>query len=42
MAPILAFSGISIPMNTAFALVTCRMLRDPVDSPKPMEAKIAS
>jgi hypothetical protein len=42
MAPILAFSGISIPMNMVFALVTGRMLRDPVGSPKPMEAKIAS
>jgi len=42
MAPILAFSGISIPMNMVFALVTGRMLRDLVDRPKPMEAKITS
>ena len=33
LAPILAFSGISIPMNMVFALVTARTLRDPVDSP---------
>jgi BASS family bile acid:Na+ symporter len=32
LAPILAFSGISIPMNMVFALVSGRMLRDPLES----------
>ena len=32
IAPIMAFSGISIPMNMVFALVTGKMLRDPPDS----------
>ncbi len=36
--PILAFSGIMIPMNMVFALVTGRMLREPTDSAKPVEA----
>jgi predicted Na+-dependent transporter len=31
LAPILAFSGIAIPMNMVFALVTARALRDPGD-----------
>jgi bile acid:Na+ symporter, BASS family len=35
LAPILAFSGISIPMNMVFALVTARTLRDPGDNAKP-------
>ena len=38
LAPILAFSGISIPMNMVFALVTARTLRDPADNAK-REAK---
>ena len=43
LAPILAFSGISIPMNMVFALVTARTLRDPVDSVRPAaQAKSAS
>jgi BASS family bile acid:Na+ symporter len=42
LAPILAFSGISIPMNMVFALVTARTLRDPVDSPTSAQAKSAS
>jgi BASS family bile acid:Na+ symporter len=33
LAPILAFSGISIPMNMVFALVTARTLHDPIASP---------
>src|SRR4030095_2779707 len=33
LAPILAFSGISIPMNMVFALVTARALHDPIASP---------
>ena len=32
IAPIMAFSGISIPMNMVFALITGKMLRDPPDS----------
>ena len=32
LAPILAFSGISIPMNMVFAFAAARMLRDPADS----------
>ncbi|MGH7795241.1 MAG: bile acid:sodium symporter family protein [Candidatus Binatia bacterium] len=32
IAPIMAFSGISIPMNMVFALVTGKMLRDPPGS----------
>jgi BASS family bile acid:Na+ symporter len=36
LAPILAFSGISIPMNMLFALVTARTLRDSEDSSKPV------
>ena len=31
VAPILAFSGISIPMNMVFAIVTARYARDPVE-----------
>jgi len=38
VAPILAFSGISIPMNMLFALITGRTLRDPEASAKPVEA----
>jgi BASS family bile acid:Na+ symporter len=38
MLPILAFSGISIPMNMLFALVTSRMQRDPADDATPVEA----
>jgi BASS family bile acid:Na+ symporter len=38
MLPILAFSGISIPMNMLFALVTGRMQRDPADDATPVEA----
>jgi len=36
--PILAFSGLMIPMNMVFALVTGRMLREPTNSAKPVEA----
>jgi BASS family bile acid:Na+ symporter len=36
--PILAFSGISIPMNMLFALITGRMLRDTEVSTRPVEA----
>jgi len=36
--PILAFGGIMIPMNMVFALVTGRMLREPANSAKPLEA----
>ena len=32
IAPIMAFSGISIPMNMVFALITGKMLRNPPDS----------
>jgi bile acid:Na+ symporter, BASS family len=32
--PMLAFSGIMIPMNMVFALVIGRMLRDPIDTQK--------
>ena len=39
MAPILAFSGISIPMNMVFALVTAKTLRDPADNTNPVGAK---
>jgi|SRR5262245_5716910 len=42
LSPVLAFSGISIPMNMVFALVTARTLRDPADGAKPVEAKVAS
>jgi BASS family bile acid:Na+ symporter len=35
--PILAFSGIMIPMNMVFALVTGRALRDPVESARPIK-----
>jgi BASS family bile acid:Na+ symporter len=38
IAPILAFSGISIPMNMLFALITGRMLRDTEASTRPVEA----
>jgi BASS family bile acid:Na+ symporter len=38
MVPILAFSGISIPMNMLFALITGRMLRDTEVSARPVEA----
>jgi BASS family bile acid:Na+ symporter len=38
MLPIMAFSGISIPMNMVFALVTGRTLRDPADGARPVEA----
>lgn len=38
VAPILAFSGISIPMNMLFALITGRTLRDTEASVKPVEA----
>jgi hypothetical protein len=30
--PILAFSGLMIPMNMVFALVTGRVLRDPIET----------
>jgi BASS family bile acid:Na+ symporter len=30
--PMLAFSGIMIPMNMVFALVTGRVLRDPIET----------
>lgn len=36
IAPIMAFSGISIPMNMVFALVTGKMLRDPADVARPV------
>jgi BASS family bile acid:Na+ symporter len=32
IAPIMAFSGISIPMNMVFALATAKMLRDPAEN----------
>jgi bile acid:Na+ symporter, BASS family len=38
LAPILAFSGISIPMNMVFALVSARLLRDPADNTRPVTA----
>jgi bile acid:Na+ symporter, BASS family len=38
VVPILAFSGISIPMNMLFALITSRMLRDTEVSTRPVEA----
>jgi BASS family bile acid:Na+ symporter len=38
IVPILAFSGISIPMNMVFALITGRVLRDPEVSARPVEA----
>ena len=38
VVPILAFSGISIPMNMLFALITGRMLRDTEASARPVEA----
>jgi hypothetical protein len=38
VAPILAFSGISIPMNMLFALITGRMLCDAEVSTRPAEA----
>ena len=38
VVPILAFSGISIPMNMLFALITGRMLRDTEVSTRPVEA----
>ena len=37
VAPILAFSGISIPMNMVFAIVTARYARDTDQGPKPVE-----
>jgi len=36
--PVLAFSGIMIPMNMVFALVVSRALRDSGDSAKPVKA----
>jgi BASS family bile acid:Na+ symporter len=36
--PILAFSGIMIPMNMVFALVTGRMLREPTNNARPVKA----
>ncbi|HTN71674.1 MAG TPA: bile acid:sodium symporter [Methylomirabilota bacterium] len=39
LAPILAFSGISIPMNMVFALVTGRLLRDKEKNAEPMAAR---
>src|SRR5262245_37166288 len=36
--PILAFSGIMIPMNMVFALVTGRMLREPTNNASPVKA----
>jgi BASS family bile acid:Na+ symporter len=36
LAPILAFSGISIPMNMVFAIVTGRALRDKEQNPNPI------
>ena len=39
MAPILAFSGISIPMNMVFALVTAKALSDQAD---PQAAQVKS
>ena len=38
VAPILAFSGISIPMNMLFALITGRMLHDTEAHARPVEA----
>jgi BASS family bile acid:Na+ symporter len=38
VVPVLAFSGISIPMNMLFALITGRMLRDMEVSTRPVEA----
>jgi predicted Na+-dependent transporter len=38
VVPILAFSGISIPMNMVFALITGRTLRDTAASVRPVEA----
>ena len=38
LAPILALSGISIPMNMLFALITGRMRRDTEGSTRPVEA----
>jgi predicted Na+-dependent transporter len=38
VVPILAFSGISIPMNMLFALITGRALRDTEASVRPVEA----
>jgi predicted Na+-dependent transporter len=38
VVPILAFSGISIPLNMLFALITGRTLRDPEASARPVEA----
>jgi BASS family bile acid:Na+ symporter len=38
VVPVLAFSGISIPMNMLFALITGRMLRDMEASARPVEA----
>jgi len=35
--PMLAFSGIMIPMNMVFALVTARALRDPAESARPIK-----
>ena len=36
--PMMAFSGIMIPMNLVFALLTGRMLRDSTDTTKPLKA----
>jgi hypothetical protein len=38
LAPILAVSGRSIPMNMLFALITGRMRRDTEGSTRPVEA----
>ena len=35
--PVVAFSGIMIPMNMVFALVTGRALRDPAESARPIK-----
>ena len=39
LAPILAFSGISIPMNMVFAIVTGRALRDKEKNAKPIAGR---
>jgi BASS family bile acid:Na+ symporter len=40
LAPILAFSGISIPMNMVFAIVTGRALKDKEKNAEPMAAPL--
>jgi hypothetical protein len=42
VVPILAFSGISIPMHRLFALVTGRMLHDTEASARPVGACTAA